>query len=466
MFYYQREATAHTAPWAEAPWQDKPSFLQDHEARAIGAKDDPTTARDLCGGWMDAGDTNKYPSFLGEVIHPLLYAWRTNPSVFTDDFNIPESRNGLPDLLDEIKWELDWLVKMQDADGGVFIKMGMASSKSGMGSSKAISPLSRDQRPRYYGPKCSASTIVAAGVFAHAARVYATFEPWKAFAADLRERAERAWQWYATHPRSYDCDTHAVMSGMANLSAAEQDAAEVVAAMHLWVLSGQARYHEAFRKKVGEMRQISDAVWSQSKMGQAEVLFDYLAQPGADRATCDRISGAYRRSLHSPLFMPQNGSHELYRAWISVDSYCWGGNRRRACYGLAALGGANAGLAGSLSNYLRQRALDQLHALHGVNPLSLVYLTNMGRYGAELSATRIYHEWFGAAPPPGYLVGGPNHDYTGNLEWIRQQPPAKAYADVGEQEATHSYELTEPDIDYQADYIRLLTAFTTPKTLE
>jgi endoglucanase len=156
----------------------------------------------------------------------------------------------------------------------------------------------------------------------------------------------------------------------------------------------------------------------------------------------------------------------LYRAWISDDSYCWGGNRRRACYGLAALGGANAGLAGSLSNYLRQSALDQLHALHGVNPLSLVYLTNMGRYGAELSATRIYHEWFGAAPPPGYLVGGPNHDYTGNLEWIRQQPPAKAYADVGEKEATDSYELTEPDIDYQADYIRLLTAFTTPSTQE
>ena len=461
VFYYQREATAHTAPWAEAPWQDGPSFLQDREARAIGAMDDPSTARNLSGGWADAGDTNKYPPFLGEVVHPLLYAWRANPAVFTDDFNIPESGNGLPDLLDEVKWELDWLVKMQDDDGGVFIKMGMASSKMGMADSRATSPLSCDQHRRFYGPKCSGSTIIAAGVFAHAARVYGAFEPWKAFAADLRARAERAWQWYATHPRSYNCDTHAVMSGMANLNATEQDTAEAVAAMHLWALTADARYHDAFRNKVGSMRQLTEAVWSHFRMGQAEVLFEYLAQPNADRATCDRISGAYTRSLHSPLFMPQNGGNELYRAWIPDGSYHWGSNRTRACHGLAALDGANAGLGGSLAVQLRQRARDQIHALHGVNPLSIVYLTNMGRYGAESSAAHVYHEWYGAAPPPGYLVGGPNHDYNGSLEWVRQQPPAKAYAEVSDSAGAYSFELTEPGIYYQATYIRLLTGFIT-----
>ena len=102
VFYYQREATAHAAPWAEAPWQDGPAFLQDRAVRAVWAKQDPSTARDLSGGWMDAGDTNKYPPFLSETIHPLLYAWRANPAVFTDDFNVPESGNGLPDLLDEV----------------------------------------------------------------------------------------------------------------------------------------------------------------------------------------------------------------------------------------------------------------------------------------------------------------------------------------------------------------------------
>lgn len=464
VYYYQREATAHVAPWAEEPWRDASSFLQDRVARAIGARDDPSTARDLSGGWADAGDTNKYPSFLGEVIHPLLYAWRANPAVFTDDFDIPESGNGLPDLLDEVKWELDWLAKMQDRDGGVFIKMGMAANSEDWVSGRAISPLSRELRPRYYAPKCSASTIVAAGVFAHAARVYAGFARWKPFATGLRARAEHAWQWYHTHPRCYDCDTYAVMSGPANLTDAEQDAAEAVAAMHLWALSGEERYHAAFRDKVGAMQQLSDPAWSYYRMGQAETLFDYLRQPGADRATCECISGAYKRAIRSPLFMPQEGKDELYRAWMPASCYHWGSNRTRACFGIAALAGVDLDLGAAERDRLRRRALDLLHAIHGVNPLGLVYLTNMGRHGAKMSAQPIYHEWFGAAPPPGYLVGGPNHDYTGSLAWIREQPPAKAYANISEDRAMNGYELTEPAIYYQAIYIRLLAPFVTPHT--
>ena len=458
MFYYQRQATDHQAPWTEAPWRDGPAFLQDREARATWAEDDPATSRDLSGGWNDAGDTNKYPTFLGEVIHPLLYAWQANPAAFTDDFNIPESGNGLPDLLDEVKWELDWLAKMQDADGGVFIKMGMTAGR-------ATWPESTDRNPRYYGPECSASTLTAAGVFAHAARVYEKFAPWKTFAAQLRERAERAWHWSQTHPRSYNCDTGEIMSGNGNLDESAQDRAEAVAALNLWVLTGKPDYHRVFIKKVGAIRQLSDQVWTYYEMGQAELLFDYLGQPKIDQATCDRITSAYTRSLHSPLFMPQDGKNELYRAWMPDSCYHWGGNRTRACHGLAALEGANAGLGGALREHLRQRALDQLHALHGVNPVDLVYLTNMGRYGAESSATRMYHEAYHGELPPGYLVGGPNHFYEGNLDWIRQQPPAKAYAELNESAPYNSWEITEPAIYYQATYIRLLAAFvgTNPK---
>lgn len=455
VFYYQREATAHMAPWAEAPWQDGPSFLQDRETRAVGAKNDPAAARDLSGGWMDAGDTNKYPPFLSEVIHPLLHAWRTNPAVFTDDFNIPESGNGLPDLLDEVKWELDWLVKMQDADGGVFIKMGEIDYQD-------VWPPSADQRPRYYGPKCSASTIVTAGVFAHAARVYGGLQPWQAFAASLRERAERAWSWYTTHPRSYECDTGEIKAGSANLDAGAQDRAEAVAALHLWALTGQSGYHEAFKQKVGTMRQLADEVWSPYEMGAAEMLFDYLAQPGADRTICERISHTFTRSSRSPLFMPQNGSNELYRAWMPDSCYHWGSNRIVADHGIAASAAVDYGLAGLRRELLRQRALDLLHSLHGVNPLDLVYLTNVARCGAESSATHLYHAWFRDAPPPGYVVGGPNRSYGGSLDWIKQQPPAKAYADFNEDWPANSWELTEPGIYYQATYIRLLADFVRP----
>lgn len=460
VFYYQRQATAHVAPWAETPWHDAPAFLQDREARAVETPEDASTSRDLSGGWADAGDTNKYPSFLGEVVHPLLYAWRANPAAFTDDYHIPESGNGLPDLLDEVKWELEWLAKMQDADGGVFIKMGMAAKKqASWPEGRAVSPPSRDLRPRFYGPKCSASTIITAGVFAHAARVYAEFPRWRKFAAELRTHAESAWQWYLAHPRSYDCDTHAVMSGRANLTAAEQDAAEAVAAMHLWVLTSEERYHAAFRAKVGALRQLSEPAWSYYRMGQAEALFDYVRQPGADAALRERISGAYAHAVHSPVFLPQDQDNDLYRGAMPEKSYHWGSNRTRACFGIAAVGGMMLVSETTERERLQQRALDLLHWIHGVNPLGLVYLTNTSSLGAAHSAAHVYHEWFGDAPPPGYLAGGPNKFYDGNIAWVRTQPPAKAYADTGDGGKSRGYELTEPAIYYQACYIRLLAAF-------
>ena len=455
VFYYQREATAHAAPWAEAPWQDGPAFLQDRETRAVWAKQDHGTARDLSGGWMDAGDTNKYPPFLSETIHPLLYAWRANPAAFTDDFNVPESGNGLPDLLDEVKWELDWLAKMEDADGGVFVKMGTVEYASTW-------PPSTDRHPRFYGPKCSGATIVTAGVFDHAARVFGQFAPWQAFSVELTDRAERAWTWYTMHPRSYDCDSGEIKSGSANLDAAEQDRAEAVSAMHLWALTGKAAYHEAFKKRVGAMRQLTDDVWSPYEMGAAEALLEYRTLPGADPAVSDRIARRLTESMNSPLFMPKDGKDELYRAWMADTCYHWGSNRVRACHGVVAAAAVDYNLAGARGAQLRQRALNMLHAFHGVNPLDLVYLTNMGRCGAETSVKRLYHEWFHGEPPPGYVVGGPNKDYGGNIEWIKRQPPAKAYADTNEGWPANSWEMSEPGIYYQACYIRLLADFVQP----
>jgi hypothetical protein len=157
--------------------------------------------------------------------------------------------------------------------------------------------------------------------------------------------------------------------------------------------------------------------------------------------------------------MPQDGGNELYRAWMPAISYQWGSNRSRACHGIALLAGAEAGLGGSLHGDLRPCALDLLHALHGVNPLDLVYLTNTGRCGAETSASRMYHEAYRGELPPGYLVGGPNKYYEGSLDWIRRQPPAKAYAELNESGPIDSWELTEPAIYYQACYIRLLAPF-------
>ena len=100
---------------------------------------------------MDAGDTNKYVPAIESVIVQLMEAYRMNPQAFSDSWNIPESGNGVPDLLDEVKWELDFLKRMQDAShtNGLFLKVGLDASDGD------VSPPSLDKRPRYYLPECT-----------------------------------------------------------------------------------------------------------------------------------------------------------------------------------------------------------------------------------------------------------------------------------------------------------------------
>jgi endoglucanase len=467
-YYYQRLGVPREPPYAEAPWIDGPAFLQDREARYVGAKDDPAAARDLSGGWMDAGDTNKYPTFLANVIHPLLHAWRENPAAFGDDFGIPESGNGLPDLLDEVKFELDWLVKMQDDDGGFYIKMGNVDYN-------VVTPLSLDRRPRYYGPKCSSSTLCSAGVLAHAARVYGRFPEWAAFAADLHERALRAWQWYESHPRRFDCDSGEIKSGNADRGEAEHDRLEAVAAAHLFALTGEQRFHDLFQRRLPTLRSMREWPWSPYEAGAGEVLIDYLGLPGADPATAEAIRDHLRASMNHPHYT-EAAQLDLYRAAMADTAYHWGSNFVRAAVGIVALNALSAGAHDAPADVLRARALDQVHSFHGVNPLSVVYLTNMERHGATLSVRRIWHDWFSesspfaANPPPGYVVGGPNQNFGGHsrdgqpdrVGWITAQPRAKAYADFNAGWPENSWELTENAIYYQAVYIRLLSAFARP----
>lgn len=78
---------------------------------------------DTSGGWWDAGDYGRYVPSAASTIMSLLYAYHFNPRLFADgSLHIPESGNGVPDLLDEMRWELNWLLKMQRSDGAVHHK--------------------------------------------------------------------------------------------------------------------------------------------------------------------------------------------------------------------------------------------------------------------------------------------------------------------------------------------------------
>jgi len=76
---------------------------------------------DVSGGHWDAGDYSKYTENSAQLVHELVFAVDNVPGVSTlDNLGIPESGDGIPDALQEAKWEADFLVKMQDADGGFY----------------------------------------------------------------------------------------------------------------------------------------------------------------------------------------------------------------------------------------------------------------------------------------------------------------------------------------------------------
>ena len=191
MFFYNRCNFAKSAPYAEANWTDALAFsnpLQDLNCRYIH---DPTNAsleKDLSGGWFDAGDYNKYVTYTYTTLHDLLWAYEENPEAFSDATNIPESSNGLPDLLDEVKWELEWLMKMNNSDGTTHLKMGSRNY-----SENTASPPSANTDPRYYGPTCTSASVAVASVFAHAAKVFSKFPTTQSFAQQLETRAIASW---------------------------------------------------------------------------------------------------------------------------------------------------------------------------------------------------------------------------------------------------------------------------------
>jgi endoglucanase len=476
MFYYNRANAAKKAPFADPLWTDDAAFVgpgQDTEARLVTAKNDASTARDLTGGWWDAGDQNKYVTFAQIPVHVLLTAFEQSPKAFLDDYNIPESGNGLPDLIDELKNEFDWMKKMQLDDGGVLLKVGYITYDLKF-------PPSKDGQRRYYAPACSSSSITASSMFAHAALVFAKIPQLKTYADDLKARAVKAWDWYEKNPKATDCDSQEIKSGDADMSIADQKARAAVASVYLYALTGEKRFDDGVRANMDSTRPMTEDRWSAYDSDQGDALLYYTTLPKASSDIKNRILDRKTSQASSADFYGFKPENDLYRAYLRTDSYHWGSNMIRAGFGTTNMDMVHYGLDKPKHNSYRLRGLETLHYFHGVNPMGLVYLSNMKGDGAERSVSSFWHDWFkpgtkygnskdGVGPPPGYLVGGPNKGYTGSYANVANQPAQKAYKDSNDTASDgkgYPWELSEPAIYYQATYIRLLANFVGSDNLE
>ncbi len=480
MFFYQRCGVAKAVPFAGANWADGACHLhteQDLDCRSV-LNPVPATSRDLHGGWHDAGDYNKYVNYADEPLNALLDAYLDAPAYWTDDYDLPESGNGVPDILDEVKIELDWLLRMQNQDGSLLHKISVTSWV-------AASPASADTPVRRYAPATASATATGASVFAHAAIAFATRpEPaLQAYAQQLLAAASSAWNWLVANPTlipsNYD------NTGFLNVACEDdpytQDMQRLAASAWLFAATGNATYRTWF-----------DAHYQQSHLFQwtwaspweewtHAAMLAYTEAAGSTAAVANAIRQTFAASVTGASHLGHFTNHEgAYPAYLEPTYYTWGSNSTCSMEGIHYLLANRYGLAPQQARALQDAAESYVHYIHGLNPLGLCFLTNLKGLGAEGSVDEMYHAWFGdgtpydnaitspLGPAPGYLTGGvnpywqPDPQYAGPpLVPPSNQPVLKSYRDWNADWPENSWEITEPAVGYQGHFVRLLAAFAT-----
>lgn len=493
MFYYQRVGLAKDAEHAGAGWVDSASHvgpLQDHNARLYNDKDNAATERDVWGGWYDAGDYNKYTSWTAGYVENLLRAFVENPGAFGDDYDIPESGNGIPDILDEAKWGMDYLTRLQESDGSLLSIVGEASA----------SPPSAATGQSLYGSPNTTAALATAAAFAYGALVFAqqSSSDLKAYASDLADRAEKAYAWADANP-SVIFKNNDGATGSSGLGAGQQetdDAGRVSlkldAAVQLFRLTGDSAYQGYVDANYQKSHLISNGNYvAEWDVALQDALLEYSDTDGATASVVSAIRDAYTAGVTGGGNLGAiTGNQDPYLAYL--HDYTWGSNQTKAAKGNCFTAAVVHGLDSSKNADLTRAAARYIHYLHGVNPFSLVYLSNMNAHGAENSVNEFFHTWFadksavwdrvGAStygPPPGYLAGGPNPSYdwdgccpsgcgdaTNNAVCTSEsisppkgQPAQKSYKDFNTGWPLDSWSVTEPSDGYQVGYIRLLSKF-------
>ena len=453
---------AHGGAWTHAACHIATN--QDLSCRDVENQSNATTAKDLSGGWHDAGDYNKYVNYAYTPVHNLLFAYQENPSVFTDDWGIPESKNGVPDILDEIKYELDWLIKMQQADGSVLNKVSVTDFSS-------ASPPNSDVAKRFYGKASTSTTLTVASVCAHASLIFKTINP--TYSAILLTKAQNAWNWAVANPSVIYQNT-GFQSSSPEVTTYDIVARKIGAAAMLYAATNQTTYKTFFENNYTSLHCLQWEYFYSFEATYNDIALFYTTLIGITPAVSTTILTSFKNSTANTaeFYLSSLNSTDAYRAYMKDVDYVWGNNMQKALMGVMYENMIRYNQSPSEHPNFRTQALDYLHFLHGVNPLSMVMLSNTGSIGADNFATQIYHGWTGDGtafdlnPIPALMTGGINKNFTvKTISPPANQPVQKSYKDWNTSDPENSWEITEPSISYQGAYIRLLSKYATRTAL-
>jgi endoglucanase len=448
-FYYQRSDEPlnekHAGKWHRPAGHPDTEVLV-HPSAA--SKERPAgTVISSPGGWYDAGDYNKYIVNSGITMGTLFSAYEDMPKYWDGlNVNIPESGDGLPDLLNESLYNLRWMLTMQDPhDGGVYHKCTNALF-DGMvmpGVTKA---------PRYVVQKGTGATLDFAAVMAQAARIFKSFEKQVPGLSDsCLKAAERAWQWAQQHPDVrysqreinpvHEPDVLTGEYGDRNFND------ELLwAASELFVTTGNKKYFDKVAERKGDPSGLPG--WPNVGMlGYYTLLRHRGALPSytapvtkAMKDTVLRIADRYILNTARNAFGTVMGQ--------SVRDFIWGSNSVAANQGVLLV---NAYLLTGNKRYV-DHALTNLDYILGRNATGYSFVTGVGAKSTLYPHHRPSVADGIAEPVPGLLAGGPNPSMQDKCKYEAAEPET-AYSDTD-----CSYASNEIAINWNAPLVYLAGA--------
>jgi len=439
-FYGQRCGTAvDLGP--EFPGDSHPACHLRGEFHPSSGKSGP---RDNIGGWHDAGDYGRYMVNSGVATGTLLWAWEIyGPRLKPIQLKIPETGNGTPDILNEVRWNLEWMLKMQDTDGGAWHKQTSTHFQGFIAPDKDSLPsevIGTGSAP--YKSTCATADLAA--VAAIAARVYKPYDP--QFAARALDAARRAWQWTEQYPNVIFRNPPGVTTGEYGDSNCADE--RLWAAAELWRTTGEAPYHQFFLSNYAAYLPILDTPSRENWSMMAPMALGTYALSRRKGADATAKAAIRNRMLMAARAIVESTAANPYHVSLEPTDFVWGSNGIAAQYGMDLM---IANLIAPNPEFVNT-ARDDLHYLLGRNTFSLSWVTQVGQH----SVMHPHHRpsaSSGQAPWPGLMSGGPN---AGRQDAVLAAlpaglPPEKVYADE-----TASYASNEIAINWQANLVFLL----------
>lgn len=389
---------------------------------------------DASGGWYDAGDHGKYVVNGGLAVAQLLGAYErsvhaptADPGALADGtLAVPERGNGVPDILDEARWELEWLLRMQVPAG--LPLAGMAHHKlhdegwTGLPMLPADDPQVRSlHRPS------TAATLNLAAAAAQGARLLRPFDD--AFARRLLDAARVAWAAADDHPDLLAPDVASDGGGPYDDTDATDE--RYWAAAELYLTTGEAEFETAVLSSphhTGDVFGPGGVTWgSTAGLGRLDLATVPNGLPGIDAVrrsvveAADRYVATQRAHAFGSTYEPSDGE------------YAWGSNSM--VLNTQVVVAAAFDLTGDLA--YRDAVLEAMDYLLGRNGLGQSYVTGYG----TVSSHHQHSRWFAHSldpnlppPPRGTLAGGPNSAVRTWDEVMRRSlatdcPPQLCYLD-------------------------------------